>query len=301
MSEFTIAHLTDAHLPLHGGFGVRELMSKRGLSALNWMRRRRKQHKREIADALQRDVLAHAPEHVVMTGDVVNFGLEREFAGGAAWLAGFGPEEGVSFVPGNHEAMVAGAEAARETTFAPFTRGDDGFGWPWLRRRGPVALIGVSTSIATPPFYAQGEAGAAQIAGLRAHLAATRGACRIVAIHHPPTDIATERKALRDRRALAAAIAAEGAELVLHGHDHKNELSWIDSPAGRIPVLGAPAASTPRGSGRQAAEWRLLTLRPREGGYEIGVLRRAANAVGAFEDRGRFILPPPSRPAPAAG
>lgn len=183
---------------------------------------------------------------------------------------------------------MPGVTSERDAAFAPFTRSDEGEGWPWLRRRGPVALIGVSTSIPTPPFFAQGEAGAAQVEGLRAHLEAARGACRIVMIHHPPTEMSSERKGLRDRKAVRAAIAEAGAELVLHGHNHRSELSWIDGPAGRIPVLGCPSASTPRGAGREPAEWRLLTIAARESGYEINVLRRAVNDAGAFEDRGRF-------------
>lgn len=299
MTGFTIAHLTDAHLPLHGGFRARELMGKRFLSMLNWARRRRFLHLRAVADALRADVLDHAPDHVAMTGDAVNFGLAREFDGAADWLAGFGPADRVSFIPGNHEALAKGWAEPCARAFAPFTAGDEGAGWPWLRRRGPVALIGLSSAIPTPAGYAQGEVGAAQVERLKAHLAATRGLCRVVLIHHPPTGMTKPRKALIDRGAVAAAIGAAGAELVLHGHDHRNELSWIDGAAGRAPVLGAPSASTPPGRGHAAAEWRLLTVRAADGGWRIDILRRALGPDG-FCDRGRFSLPPAPRSAPAA-
>lgn len=293
MTAFTLAHLTDAHLPLHGRFTPGELLSKRGFSALNWMRRRRRLHSAAVADALRADVVAHAPDHVAMTGDAVNFGLRREFAGAAAWLSGFGPAEEVSFTPGNHEALVAGAEAAREAAYAPFTAGEGPAGaWPWLRRRGPVALIGVSTAIATAPFLAVGEAGEAQTRALAAALEATEGLFRIVLIHHPPTNLTRKRKALRDRAALAAAIANAGAGLVLHGHDHRNEFSWIDGARGRIPVLGAPSASTPHGRGHEPAEWRLLTIRKEGGGWRMDVLRRTFGPAG-IADRGRFTLNAP--------
>lgn len=300
MTGFTIAHLTDAHLSFHGGFSAGELLGKRALSALNWVRSRRALHVRAIADRLRVDVIAHRPDHVAMTGDAVNFGLTREFDGAADWLAGFGPGERVSFVPGNHEALIKDAETVRDAAFAPFIAGDQGAGWPWLRRRGPVALIGVSTAIATPPFYAQGEVGAVQIAGLRAHLAAAHGLFRIVLIHHPPTAMSKARKALRDREAVAAAIADAGAELVLHGHNHKSQLSWIDASATRIPVLGAPSASTPPGAGHESAEWRLLNISSEGDGHRIEILRRAITASGEFADRGRFSLPPVRRSAPAA-
>ncbi|MFV0473311.1 MAG: metallophosphoesterase family protein [Pikeienuella sp.] len=300
MTGYSIAHLTDAHLPLHGGFHARELCGKRALSAANWLRRRRRLHLREIADRLRADVLAHAPDHVAMTGDAVNFGLAREFPLAAEWLGGFGPADRVSFTPGNHEALTGGWRRPCEAAFGPFITGDDGAaGWPWLRRRGPVALIGLSSAIPTPPFFAQGEVGPAQVERLRAHLAATRGACRIVLIHHPPTEMSKPRKALRDRAATAAAIAAEGAELVLHGHNHRNEMSWIDGRDGRVPVLGAPSASCPAGTGHAPAEWRLLTIREEGEGWRVEILRRALGDDGAFVDRGRFSLP--AQPAPAAG
>src|SRR5690606_17621384 len=100
---------------------------------------------------LRADILASRPDHVAMTGDVVNFGLGREFTAAAAWLGGFGHDGSVSFVPGNHEALVRGAEAACAAAFKAFTASDDvadgAPGWPWMRVRGPVALIGLSTAI----------------------------------------------------------------------------------------------------------------------------------------------------------
>lgn len=296
MTDYTIAHFSDAHLPLHGGFRAAELCNKRALSALNWLRNRRKRHVRAVADALRGDILSIRADHVAMTGDVVNFGLAREFSAAAEWLGSFGAASDLSFVPGNHEALIGGAAGARDAAFAPFITGDEPNGggavWPWLRRRGPVALIGVSTAIATPPGFAQGEVGAAQIALLRQHLRAARGLCRIVLIHHPPTALSRPRKALRDRAALAAALAEEGAELALHGHNHRSELSWIDGAGGRIPVLGVPSASTPAGLGPPSAEWRLLTVTEAKGGHDIEVLRRALTP-GGFADRGRFRLPAP--------
>lgn len=293
MTSYTLAHFTDAHLPLHGRFAPFELLGKRGLSALNWARRRSRLHLRAVADALRDDVIAHRPDHVAMTGDAVNFGLPREFAAAADWLSGFGPPEALSFVPGNHEAIAPGAETARDAAFSSFVAGETPPGaWPWLRRRGPVALIGVSTATPTAPFLAQGEAGAEQIRGLRRALDAAAGLCRIVLIHHPPTGLAKPRKALRDRAALSAVIAEAGAALVLHGHDHRNELSWIDGAAGRIPVLGCPAASVPPGRGAEPAEWRLLRIGAAEAGWRIEVLRRALGPAG-FADRGRFTLTSP--------
>lgn len=290
--DFTIAHLTDAHLPLHDRFRLPELLGKRALSALNWQLKRRTSHRREVGDALRSDIVAHQPDHVAMTGDVVNFGLVREFARGAAWLDGLGPRGEVSFVPGNHEAIQRGAEAAREAAFARFTTGDDAEPglWPWVKRRGPVTLIGVSTSISTPPFFAQGEVGGEQITRLREVMAQTADTLRVILIHHPPNEITIPRKHLRDRAAVAAVIGDAGGALVLHGHNHKNQLSWVDGTAGRTPVLGAPAASVPVGDHLQPAEWRLLTVSETAAGWSVDILRRAVTSDQSFADIGRFTL-----------
>lgn len=280
--RFTLAHFTDAHLPLHGRFRLSDLRGKRILSALNWTLNRRKRHVMAVADALKADLLAHAPDHVAMTGDVVNFGLAREFPPAADWLRDFGDGGRLSFVPGNHENLRPGVANLVETTFAEWT----GREWPWVKPLGPVTLIGVSSSVPSPPGFAQGEAGAAQIARLKEALKASEGATRVILIHHPPTEMSKPRKALCDRAAICAAIAGAGAELILHGHNHKNELSWIDRPdGGRIPVLGAPSASCPPGLG-QAAEWRLIEF----SGTEIRYRRRAFDG-DVFADRGSFVLP----------
>ena len=50
-NTLTFAHLTDAHLPLHGAFRARELAGKRAFSALNWKRKRHRAHLRRVVDA----------------------------------------------------------------------------------------------------------------------------------------------------------------------------------------------------------------------------------------------------------
>jgi 3',5'-cyclic AMP phosphodiesterase CpdA len=299
--QFTIAHLTDAHLPTHDRFHLRELLGKRAFSALNWRLRRHRTHRRDVADALQADILTYQPDHVAMTGDVVNFGLPREFEAGAGWLDRFGSPADVSFVPGNHEAIHAGVEAERQLSFARFTTSDSNIGreWPWVRRRGLVTLIGLSTSIPTAPFLAQGEVGPDQIDGLRKALRGAVGTLAIILIHHPPTGVTISRKDLRDRRAVAAAIAESEGALVLHGHNHKNQLSWIDGASGRYPVLGSPSASVPTGEHFQPAEWRQISVSKTLSGWDVKVLRRAVGQGNAFSDIGLFTLQIPASPESA--
>jgi hypothetical protein len=51
-------------------------------------------------------------------------------------------------------------------------------------------------------------------------------------------------KRLIDGAMFRALLAEHGAELVLHGHNHDQQLMWLEGPKGRrIPAVGVPSAS----------------------------------------------------------
>ena len=52
MPTFTLAHLSDPHLPPLPRPRFAELANKRALGYLNWTRNRHKYHRREVLDAL---------------------------------------------------------------------------------------------------------------------------------------------------------------------------------------------------------------------------------------------------------
>ena len=290
---FMLAHLTDPHLPPPSA-SPRAWLSKRGLSMLGWRRSRRHRHLRAVCDAVVADMRAASPDGVVVTGDLTNFATEAEFARGAAWLSGLGPEGTVSFVPGNHDAIVPGALEAGTRHLLPWLTGDDGrSGWPWMRRRGPLALIGLSTATPTPPFSAAGALGAEQIGAAAELLRAAHGEglCRVVLLHHPPGEGCRSRKALQDRRALRAMLAREGAELVLYGHTHRAELAVLEGPQGRVLALGAPSASMRYGLRMPSGAWRALRISSAGvGAWRLDVRERNVGADGRVEDRVRLVF-----------
>jgi 3',5'-cyclic AMP phosphodiesterase CpdA len=284
--SLVIAHLTDPHIPL-GTPSLAEAAGKRGFSWLNWLRNRRHLHRPGIAARIVADLRDSHPDFIAMTGDLVNFSLDLEFARGAEWLAELGPPDRVGVIPGNHEALVRGFESRMLRHWGPYVAGDGGRpGFPWLRRRGDVAVIGVSSAVPTPLLFATGRVGQAQRAGLARLLAETgrQGLCRVVLIHHPPTPIVQWRKALRDRAEVAAVIAEAGAELVLHGHSHRADLSWIDTPSGRVPVIGAPSASMIPGPGHDAGAWRRLEISRDGAGWRLDLRERRATPAGGIAD-----------------
>ena len=109
---FVLAHLSDPHLAPLPTPRPRELAGKRLLGYVNWRRNRHKVHRTEQVDMLVRDLKSRAPDHVAVTGDLVNIALEAEFAQARAWLHGLGSPHDVTLVPGNHDAYVRPALAA---------------------------------------------------------------------------------------------------------------------------------------------------------------------------------------------
>src|ERR1700759_3658971 len=147
MAAFTLAHVSDPHLPPLPEPRLAELMGKRVFGYLNWTRNRHRYHRREVLDVLMSDLQAQAPDHIAVTGDLVNLALEAEFAPAKKWLARVGAPERVTAIPGNHDAYVRATRHRFVQAFGEYLAGDETSGdgaFPFMRRRGPLALIGLS-------------------------------------------------------------------------------------------------------------------------------------------------------------
>src|SRR5215831_58125 len=169
MAAFTLAHLSDPHLPPLPEPTASELAGKRVFGYLNWRRNRHKYHRREVLDVLVSDLRAQSPDHIAVTGDFVNLALEAEFAPSRAWLESVGPPDQVTAIPGNHDAYVGATRHRFTQAWAGYLNGDDTAHdamFPSLRRRGPLALIGLSSAVPTPPFMATGTLGRNQLDAL---------------------------------------------------------------------------------------------------------------------------------------
>ena len=110
----------------------------------------------------------------------------------------------------------------------PACRGGNEGAFPFVRRRGPLAIVGLTTSVPTGPLMATGRLGGEQLARLAEILIALarEPVFRVVLIHHPPMpNRGHYMKRLIDGPMLRAMLAEHGAELVLHGHNHEQQLS----------------------------------------------------------------------------
>ncbi|GGF88851.1 metallophosphatase [Azorhizobium oxalatiphilum] len=275
---FVLAHLSDPHLGPIPEARLSELLGKRFFGMMNWIGARRRNFGASTLAPLMADLADQHPDHIAVTGDLVNVSLPAEFDTGATFLASLGTPDKVSVIPGNHDAYVRSALKYHLERWAPFLAGDDTHpdtpldvaSFPYVRRRGPVALVGVSTAIPTAVFLASGKAGKAQRARLAALLRQLKeeGLFRVVMIHHPPVGERHSHRDLRDAEEVRAVLAAEGAELVLHGHDHRASLSYVPGPGGaRIPVVGVPSASAGPEDGRGAGRYNLYRISGEPGAW----------------------------------
>src|SRR5258708_6838680 len=163
---FVLAHLSDPHIGPIPTPRLAEVMNKRGLGLINWYRRRHRHHRADVLDAIVRDMQRQAPGHIALAGDLVNISLDTEFARAARWLAQVGAPDQVTLVPGNHDAYVRRVAGHAAQHWGEYMTGDDGASFPFVRRRGPLAIIGLTTSLPTGPFMATGRLGPDQFARL---------------------------------------------------------------------------------------------------------------------------------------
>jgi 3',5'-cyclic AMP phosphodiesterase CpdA len=280
MAPFTLAHLSDPHLPPLPKPRLIELAGKRALGYVNWTRNRHKYQRREVLDALVADMKAQSPDHIAVTGDLVNLALEAEFAPARAWLDGVGPPDRVTTIPGNHDAYVRATSHRFGETFAPYLAGDDGrIGFPSVRRRGPLALISLSTAVPTLPLMATGTLGRDQLAALEEGLErlAAEDVFRVLLVHHPLKSGAYHKR-MTDSAGLLTLLKRHGVELILHGHDHVHSTMWFEGPNGNIPAIGAPSASALAHGHTPAAAYNLFTIEKDNAGWRC---EQAVRSLGA--------------------
>lgn len=304
---FTLAHLSDPHVSPLPRPRATELAGKRVTGYLSWTFRRNAIHGGPVLERMTADLQETAPDHIVVTGDLINISLPDEYSQAQAWLHRLGLPERVTVIPGNHDAYVstewqgslglwsdymAGTPPGDAASERPVRSEND---FPFVRRRGPLAIVGVSTACPMPPLSAAGMIGPRQLGALRQQLLDLdqQDLFRVVLIHHPPFDgPAQRRKGLHDGAAFRAIIAEAGAELVLHGHTHRSGLSKLPTPRGAAPVIGVPSASAKYAhDGRGHGQYHLYHIDRDGHQWRVDVeVRGVRPALDGFAREGRFSL-----------
>jgi 3',5'-cyclic AMP phosphodiesterase CpdA len=296
MATFVLAHLSDPHLAPLPTPRLFELMGKRIGGFINWQKRRRHFHRADVLERIIADLKAQAVDHIAVTGDLINLSLAAEFAPARAFLARLGSPQDVTLVPGNHDTYVWSKRRHPQLHWADYMRGDASADavpqFPFVRRRGPLALIGVTTAVPTLPFQATGRLGAAQLARLATLLDEHAGKFRVVLMHHPPQTKAQWRsRRLIDGDAFISVLKQHGAELVLHGHEHYDLMRWFETPRGKVAAVGVPSASGTVDWKYDAAAYNLYTIEGSGGAWRCEMIARGLNDDGTrIVERRRVML-----------
>lgn len=243
---FRFAHISDIHLPLTPA-RPSELVNKRFLGYLSWQRERKKHHLPEALAALVHDMNQFEPDHICITGDLVNIALPSEFVQAEQWLKDLAPTAKISFIPGNHDVYVRQGGVLMADKLQRWLGPDYPASFPMVQKRGPYAFVGLTSAVPTGPLMASGRLGQRQLVALERVLGELKreNLKRVVLLHHPPQQGAEPwRKALHDAEDFRQVIANAGADLILHGHKHKPLRASLRGPDGlSVPVFGAGSAS----------------------------------------------------------
>ncbi|MCH9683180.1 MAG: metallophosphoesterase [Deltaproteobacteria bacterium] len=242
-------HISDIHLLDLSGVSLRRYLNKRVAGAVYLKVKRGRSHDGSLFDSMLGMIPSLGVQRLIVTGDLTNLALEPEFD-----LVQRKLRESpvpVTVIPGNHDTYTRGSiRAGRFEAFLDEFMEGERLGkaqYPFVVRDQGTALIGVSTAIANLLLYAIGRVGADQLARLGKILDATaqEGLRRVVLIHHPVVDgVAGARHDLVDRDAFAEVIARHGADLVLHGHEHRIVNTVLRGPAGPVPVHGVSSGTS---------------------------------------------------------
>lgn len=301
---FTLGHLSDIHLAPLPRPAIHELLSKRALGYINW-RHRRALHRREVLDRLVEDLLAQEPDHVAVTGDLVNIALPEEFRLARRWLDEIGGPQTVTVIPGNHDAYVPFLDEPGILKWQPYMLANSGglqfadrqaaHGFPFVRVFGEIALVCLSSARATMPGMASGRLGRRQMsyaAELLTQLGRD-GYCRIVLIHHPPLPGMTAWiRALHDAHTFQKVLIECGAELVLHGHNHRVMMVKLHAKDGPIPIIGAPSASLASDDPARSAGYNLFTIiKGGSNSWRISMRSRSFDLKGQLLESHQHLLP----------
>lgn len=275
-------HLTDPHFSSLEGQTFASLRGKRRTGYLSWTHKRYFIHRPEILQQLTAAIRAESADQLIVSGDLVQIGLEDEIRQAGDWLTELAPAQNIFLVPGNHDVYANDSWAAvrRHWNFV-LPAVPSGFidgprtSYPMVRDFGRLRLIGASSACVTPVFSARGALGRAQFSRLARLLEKSRaqGLLCCLVVHHPPLPgMAQWRKALKEVRALQSLIAAQQPALVFCGHLHYN----LDRAEGASRVFCTASASSV-----QAASYRLIDIEPAGRDWNIRMqLKSIAAASG---------------------
>ena len=259
---YKIGHISDLHvldIP-RSELLPHRFLNKRLVGGANLLFHRADAHSVAVVHRALERLDEEGVDHVCITGDLTNLALDSEFEAAHRLVLDIDkPYERVSVIPGNHDAYTYSAErdGRFEYFFSDFLKSDlpqhqGSRGYPFCHLRGEVAVIGLSSAVATPPLFATGLVDDEQLEHLQTLLDddTVKSRFKVVMVHHPLTDFEHARTN-RFRRLVNAddvmRICRLGnVDLVIHGHNHHfstQEIPHLNGP-GTMYICEAGSTST---------------------------------------------------------
>ena len=256
--------LSDLHLSSIGTPNPLQLLNKRFLGYLSWLRKRRHIHQRWVLDLAAETIHQLQIDHYAITGDLTHIGLKTEFEQAKEWLNKLGNSENITVIPGNHDLYVNEQWSRSFKLWEDYLHGDThrisnnnlsnsalsnlNSLYPIVRIRKNVAFIGVNSVFDAPWFRATGKLHSQQLKALKALLSSKQldNYCKVLLIHHPITLTHTpKRKCLLNYEELVSLLHQHPVNLVLHGHGHHSCIESIMCNNNlHIPVVGMSSTSS---------------------------------------------------------
>lgn len=281
-----LIHLTDPHLSHLEGIHFAQLRGKRWSGFTSWHKNRRKKHLPQVLQQICSAIKAENADHILLTGDLVQIGLDSEIQQAADWLALLGEPEQVMLVPGNHDVYAKGSERQVNQLWGAymFAGQQDAMlqdvgqaKWPTVRKSGPLTVIGLSSAVVSPLFMATGRLDDAQLEALPGLLKQARAESQLLAvlIHHPPlAGMTGRRKSLLNAAGLQKILRDQPPDLLFYGHLHHNrETHWQDAR------LYCTAAASSVGN----ASYRVIDIEDMGAYYQLQMTLKAIAKDGLVE------------------
>jgi len=255
MLKYTISHISDLHLPMNEIPDYKELFNKRIIGLINWHLNRKNNHNENIIKDLISDLKKQTYDHLIVSGDLVNLSLENEYINASETLKKINIPENISLVPGNHDHYIKmdydrsifhwkDYIQTDELLSNNFKMKKDAF--PYLKIRNDVALIGLSTAIPTLPFMCYGKIGKDQLKNLEDIFIylSKKEYFKILILHHPIHNVGPFNfKGILDNNKLIKLLNNYNIELLLHGHLHRDSITYLKTKKSIIPCFGIPSSS----------------------------------------------------------
>lgn len=279
MAENSIAHFSDIHLCGIEKISISQLLSKRLYGYYFWKFSKSKRYDYNILKILINDLKNERLDHVVITGDLVHLSLPAEFIGVKRFLRRIDGTDKITLVPGNHDFYVPDGKKYYEKKWKAYITTHDiihkkGVHFPFVRFFNNIALVGVNSAVPTPPFFAYGFLGRAQLEDLKDLLTKIPDKYfTILLIHHPPVKgLDTWNNCLVDMKGIIDIIKSGKIKLILHGHTHYFNISMVTSKTGEIPIIGVPPAASIEVD--KLSGYNIYYIKETDGGWILTVKRK---------------------------